>query len=288
MKHYTLVLVLLFFAKVLPAAEYYAPPDTIIQLPAATVEKTWFVKAFIEDEKKLWVSPKKILNKEKLFWMPVMGATVFALSRDEEIYKEFKSFQAKHPWVSDISPVITYGGENITVLSASALFYLGGLAFHNEKAKQTGVLSVEALAHAGLIVTIGKYFTGRQRPSYNNGKDNWHWFPASMKVFSAGHSQSEYDAFPSGHTIAAWSVATVIARQYKDKKIIPVICYTLATCVGLSRITEDAHWMSDVIVGAALGYSIGTFVVRERANTKFSIMPVTDGESVMIGTTYKF
>jgi membrane-associated phospholipid phosphatase len=286
MKNITL-LILVLIAKHCFASFYHTPPDTIFDEIKIPVEKVWIVKAFFEDEKKLWTSPVKLVNNEKIYWAPVLGATIFALSRDEKIYSEFKSFQAKHKWVSDVSPVITYGGENITVLSAGALFYLGGIAFHNDKAKQTGLLSVQALVHAGIIVTLGKYFTGRQRPEYDKGKDYWHWFPTSFNAFKNGYSQAGYDAFPSGHTIAAWSVATVIAKQYKDKKIIPVICYTLASGVGLSRLTEDAHWMSDVIIGAALGYSIGNFVVRERSDTKFSIFPTTNGESVLIGASVK-
>lgn len=286
MKKLTIIL-LIAVSKLCFASTFYDPPDTIFDFSESSSEKIWILKAFIQDEKKLWKSPVKMVNKEKVFWVPVLGATVFALSRDEEIYSEFKSFQSKHAWVSKISPVITYGGENITVISASALFFFSGMIFHNEKAKQTGLLSVQALAHAGIIVTLGKYFTGRQRPSYDKGKDYWHWFPTSLNAFKKGYSQSGFDAFPSGHTIAAWSVATVIAKQYKEKKIIPIVCYTLATGVGLSRITEVAHWMSDVIIGAALGYSIGNFVVKERADTKFSILPVTDGETVMIGARYK-
>ncbi|MFH0867642.1 MAG: phosphatase PAP2 family protein [Bacteroidota bacterium] len=278
---------MIFVAKHCFASLYQTPPDTIIDDITINKEKVWILKAFFEDEKKLWTSPVKLVNKEKIYWAPVLAATIFALSRDEEIYAKFKSFQAKYNWVSDISPKITLGGDNITVLSTCALFYFGGLAFNNEKAKQTGLLSIQALVHAGLIVTIGKYFSGRQRPSCDNGKDYWHWFPTSLNAFKEGYSQADYDAFPSGHTIAAWSVATVIAKQYRDKKIIPVICYSIATCVGLSRITEDKHWMSDVIIGGALGYSIGSFVVRERSDSKFSIFPVTNGEAVMIGASIK-
>ena len=212
---------------------------------------------------------------------------MYSLANDENIYSDFKKFQQKNKWVSDVSPVITYGGENITVLSLSGAFYFGGLIFKNDKAKQTGLLSVQALAHAGLIVTIGKFITGRQRPSYENGKDKSHWFPASFKQFN-GEARSKFDAFPSGHTIAAWSVATVIAKQYKDCKIIPILAYTAATGVGLSRITEDTHWMSDIIIGAALGYTIGNFVVKERANTHFKLFPSSNGKDIFLSSVYKF
>ncbi len=36
-----------------------------------------------------------------------------------------------------------------------------------------------------------------------------------------------------------------------------MIAYTAATLVGISRITENAHWATDVLAGAALGYVTG-------------------------------
>jgi membrane-associated phospholipid phosphatase len=251
-------------------------------------EKEWFVKAFCQDEKKLWISPFKRPDKSKIFWVPVIGATFLAIGHDEAIYAAFKRFQSKHRWVDHVSPVITLGGDNITVISECALFYFGGLVFHDGKARQTGVMAAEALAHAGLIVTIGKTLTGRQRPSFDHGKDHWSWFPASINMYKEGYLKSGYDAFPSGHTIAAWSVATVIAKQYREQKIIPIVAYTVAAGVGLSRITEDTHWLSDVILGGVLGYSIGSFVVRERSATRFTFLPVTDGKSAMISFTASF
>ncbi|HNW97892.1 MAG TPA: phosphatase PAP2 family protein [Bacteroidales bacterium] len=283
-----ILLALIFFSGIFVKAQNQDSLVISLNDVAVSPEKVWCVKAFIQDEKKLWMSPVKMMDKDKLYWAPVFGATIIALSRDEKIYSEVKKFQAKHQWVSDLSPVVTYGGENVTTLSTCALFYFGGLVFKNDKAKQTGLMATEALLHAGFIVTLGKLFTGRQRPSFDNGKDYWNWFPTSLNAFKKDYKQSGYDAFPSGHTIAAWSVATVIAKQYKDIKIVPIICYTLATGVGISRLTQDAHWMSDVIIGGALGYSIGSFVVRERTNTKFSLLPVTDGKSVMLSSTFKF
>ncbi|MCP4150208.1 MAG: phosphatase PAP2 family protein, partial [bacterium] len=70
---------------------------------------------------------------------------------------------------------------------------------------------------------------------------------------------------------------------------VPVLSYSLATLSGLSRITEDTHWLSDVFVGAVLGYAIGKFVVKRR-NRKgnFNIMPVATTRQVGLGITYVF
>jgi membrane-associated phospholipid phosphatase len=66
---------------------------------------------------------------------------------------------------------------------------------------------------------------------------------------------------PSGHTIAAFSIATVFARRYGNHRWVPFVAYGLAGVVGFSRMTLSAHFASDVFMGAALGYSISRFAV---------------------------
>ena len=258
------------------------------QIITSPYEKTWIIKSFLQDEKKIWGSVFKPPDLKKLYWIPVIGATVFSICYDEEIYARIKHFQSGHPWVSDISPVITLGGDNLTVVSVCGLFYLGGIITHSDKAKQTGLMTTEALLHAGFVVSIGKLASGRQRPSFDQGKDHWSWFPASLKMYKKDLPKSAYDAFPSGHTIAAWSVATVIARQYRDIKWIPPLCYLLATGVGLSRITEDTHWLSDVILGGALGYGIGRFVVNQQADSPMTLFPSLGPKALSLNANFRF
>jgi membrane-associated phospholipid phosphatase len=49
--------------------------------------------------------------------------------------------------------------------------------------------------------------------------------------------------------------------QYRDKPAVPVISYSAATLVGISRLTEQKHWASDVFAGALIGYLCGRQVV---------------------------
>jgi membrane-associated phospholipid phosphatase len=255
--------------------------DSIVNKPK------WILASLAEDQCKLWTSPFSIKTKDLKFWIPVLTATTVSIIYDEEIYSAVKDFQNSHDWVSDISPVITWGGEDAFVLSAGTLFYLSGVLSGKEKIKQTGLIALQTWVNAGIVVQVGKLIFGRQRPSFEDGEDRWHGFPASLNKFKDEPSP-KYDAFPSGHTIEVWALAAVIAEQYKDIKIVPVISYSLATGVGLSRITEDTHWLSDVIMGAALGYSIGKFMVRERKDTRWTILPRASGNKAEIIAVYQF
>ncbi len=256
-------------------------PDSLVEKPE------WFLASMIEDQGKLWTSPFRIKKQDLKFWIPVLTATAVSVIYDEEIYSSIKNFQDQHAWVSKVSPVITKGGEAFPV-EAGAVFVITGLIFRNEKAKQTGYIALQTWVHAGLIVQVGKLIFGRQRPSYEDGVDRWHGFPESLNRFRKDGSVSKYDAFPSGHTIEAFGLATVIAEQYKDIKIVPIISYSLAAGVGLSRITEDTHWLSDVILGAAMGYGIGKFMVRERKDTKWILIPKAEKDDLKLTAIYCF
>ena len=154
--------------------------------------------------------------------------------------------------------------------------------FKNQKLKNTTLLATQSYLTSGIWVAALKWVSGRARPSYYNTLNNenesiWHGLLFQYKRNSAGKRPdgSEYSAFPSGHSTAAFAVATVYAEEYKSKPWIPVIAYSSASLIALSRITENKHWASDVIVGSMLGYVCGKQVVRnfhrlERLNSLMS------------------
>lgn len=83
------------------------------------------------------------------------------------------------------------------------------------------------------------------------------WFK-SHGTFTGGRG-----SFPSGHTIAAFSVATVFADRYRRHRWVPWVAYGLAGLVGFSRVTLQSHFPSNVFMGAALGYVISHNIVLQ-------------------------
>jgi membrane-associated phospholipid phosphatase len=69
---------------------------------------------------------------------------------------------------------------------------------------------------------------------------------------------------PSGHTIAAFSVAVIIARRHGNHRWVPYVAYGMAALVGFSRLSLLSHFSSDVFMGGALGYSISRFTVLRK------------------------
>jgi len=66
---------------------------------------------------------------------------------------------------------------------------------------------------------------------------------------------SNTHSFPSGHTASAFAAARYLHREYGEvSPAYPIIGYTIAAGTGTFRQLNDAHWLSDVLVGAGLGY----------------------------------
>lgn len=63
-----------------------------------------------------------------------------------------------------------------------------------------------------------------------------------------------YESFPSGHTTLAFTGAAVLAKEYGKKyPWIKWSGYGIATVVGVFRMLNNKHWLSDVMGGAAVG-----------------------------------
>lgn len=242
-----------------PAAAGHAEAEEA----AAPQKKTTFVANYLKDEAEMWTAPFRLDWKDFAIFSTVLIGTGVLVANDESIYKNFKLFQSRHHWVETVSPKVTELGDWGTDIGIAGLFFLGGVIFKDRKARDTGVMAWEALLHTGLLVQVVKHLAGRQRPRVESGIDYWYGPAAFFKRYSQG-SFSRYDSFFSGHTVSAWSLATVIAENYKERLWVPITCYGLATLVGLSRLIEDDHWLSDVFVGAVIGFAVGKMVVRNR------------------------
>ncbi|MEO7119464.1 MAG: phosphatase PAP2 family protein [Ginsengibacter sp.] len=190
----------------------------------------------------------------------VAGALSFA---DEPIQKRALKLRANNPGLTNVSKYVTnFGG--LYEAYALAAFGAYGVIFKNEKMINTTLLATQAYIAAGAVESVTKFLSGRTRPSvYPDGTEAEPQFlgPFSKTATSTG-GKKVYSSFPSGHTTVAFAAATVFALEYKNDPIIPIIAYSAATMIGLSRITQNAHWSTDVLVGAALGLLTGKEVVN--------------------------
>ena len=155
---------------------------------------------------------------------------------------------------------------------AIAGFFVEGVLSKDNYSVETSLIASESILLSTLAVQVVKTVAGRSRPN-NFGTTNPHeWSGPFFKGTS----------FFSGHTVAAFSVASVIAYRYRDTKWVPVLSYGLATLGGLQRIYSNRHWTSDVLVGAAIGTATGIFLCKSWEKSTIHFFPSISANNVQM------
>jgi membrane-associated phospholipid phosphatase len=225
---------------------------------------------FLKDAGQIWSYPVHIKGRDILPMAGLAALTGVLIANDEGIFRGFRNFRDSHGWVRAVSPVITRMGSYGAWGTVGA-FLCFGLIAKNDKSVETAVLASNAMLQSELVVQAIKLLSGRQRPSWADGVDHWSGPAGLFERFEKGQF-TRYDSFPSGHAVTAFSLATVLAMQYRGSVWVPIVSYTVATAVGLSRLTENKHWLSDVLIGGVLGHLIGRLVVRNHRQ-RYHLMP---------------
>jgi len=214
-------------------------------------------KNVLRDQKPIWTFPGKAVRGKH--WRPFLAValgTVGLVILDPHI----------EPYFHDQSRFSGYKtgplrGRNTTLaeVMTPVAFYAAGLAKHSPHARNTGLLAAEGLAGAQIVCFVIKEAVGRLTPSDippdGNLRDTWFKYKGGL---------TNGGSFPSGHSASAFAVATVIAERYREHRWIPWVAYGAATVLSLSRLPAQAHFPSDIFIGAAMGYSISHFVVLRR------------------------
>jgi membrane-associated phospholipid phosphatase len=175
-----------------------------------------------------------------------------------------------------------YGNSLYAGILGSGL-YLTGTLLNNNGISSSGRMVVESVIYTGLAVSILKYTIGRARPYQNEGHADFFDYTFTEENVS----------FPSGHTATAFAVSTVLSGKI-DNTFVSVGLYGLAGLTAYQRMYDNKHWFSDVIVGAAIGYFIGSVISREdekRKNTFFNnidIIPSLNSSGAGLSFHYDF
>jgi membrane-associated phospholipid phosphatase len=200
-------------------------------------------------------SPFRLNTSNAMYLAGFAAVTGSLIAFDQQIDNGFKVLKSKYPFVNATSPVLTeFGGKY--GIGVCVLFGGYSILGHNQKAQETSVLLAEAMIMSGVWARVGKLLFGRERPSaaytYSHERGG-HWY-GPLPQFHKGGSVTQYDAFPSGHMATASAIATIFAEQYPDHQTVPIVAYTSASIIAITRMTEHTHWASDVFAGSVLGY----------------------------------
>jgi membrane-associated phospholipid phosphatase len=140
--------------------------------------------------------------------------------------------------------------------SAALTTYGVGLAIRDRATIHVGSDLIRAQALNAVITRVFKLTAQRKRPGGSS------------------------DSLPSGHSSATFATASVLGGHFGWRAALPA--YAAAGFVGWTRVRDRAHWLSDVVVGAAVGTIVGRTVTNGHRERTWALVPSASGTEVAI------
>ncbi|MDQ6828774.1 MAG: phosphatase PAP2 family protein [Gemmatimonadota bacterium] len=149
-------------------------------------------------------------------------------------------------------------------VAAAPIVWGDALAARHGNSAVYGGTSTAALALGFAVSRTAKHFVHRARPCTGEGSAAVSIL--SMRDTSTSCSRSSGIAhntsFFSEHAMAMFAIAAATsfsAQRGKDPHAdgITAVTFSVASAVGVGRIYQRHHWLSDVLVGAAVGTGAG-------------------------------
>ena len=153
--------------------------------------------------------------------------------------------------------------------AAVFILSLSGVEGKHDLSNQLAIYIKSEALMLGVVSTL-KYTVGEMRP--DTGRKN---------------------SFPSGHTAQAFTAATFLAKEYGYKSVwISIGAYTAATTVGVFRVLNNRHWLSDVLVGAGIGMLSTELIYRTHKGrwgkkNKLDVNPYASDGSLGVSLRFK-
>jgi membrane-associated phospholipid phosphatase len=183
-------------------------------------------------------------------WIPaalcLLGVLCFAI--DIPVAAFFKA--RTHPkFLREVSENAEFFGHGIGVA-----FLIIAVAVLDPRWKRWVGMLLAGAYGGGLTADLLKLLIVRIRPrNFDLGSGTvWDTFGPLFSFLK--HTNGDSHSFPSAHTATAFGFAVVLAAMYPRGKW---LFFIYAALVGLHRVECSAHYLSDVCVGAAVGWVMG-------------------------------
>lgn len=206
---------------------------------------------FGEDEIGIFSSPFRLQPKDAFWLAPLGAATGLAIAHDMNAAPAVgvdASRTTTTSRVADFSSLMATG-------AGGAGIYFVGLAGHNPKLAETGRLGTEAVIDSGSVTMALKLASNWGR---RQGEVKRDFLPYGTSNGEAGLS------FPSEHATSVMALARVIAGEYPQWYVAGP-AYGFAGAMSMSHMVTIRHSRSDILVGQAIGFLTGNYLLNHRA-----------------------
>jgi membrane-associated phospholipid phosphatase len=165
------------------------------------------------------------------------GGASIALRTTNADYHVDEYYRERHTFDGDWPDTFATLGNPALHFAMAGVWYVAGQQLQDDKTYEVGRKLFNALAITGVSTMFLKVAAWDDSP---NG---------------------EWGAWPSGHVSSTMTVATVLNGAYGPLVGVPM--FGLTALVGVERMDDREHWLSDVVFGAVLGWVVGETVVKE-------------------------
>lgn len=210
------------------------------------------------DQTRMLTSPLRVNKLDLIVWGSAIGSILYLAPRygkersvDERIEQ---GIDRRNTRANDFLKSFTHVGDAPVLFGVTVVGYGIGRWKDLPRVRTTSLHVFEALMDAGIASQVITILAGRRRPVDHPSRGP---FLGPIEYFSDSNNGS----FVSGHAALSFAMATVVTRESRSYYL-GVPAYLLASGVAYSRIHVERHWLSDVIGGSVLGYSVGILVTN--------------------------
>ena len=225
----------------------------------------------------IWTAPAHARARDAEGGAAVLAATGVGAALDEPL----QHWISTHPnaWPVVILRPLREGarypayelGSGQFLLPISAALYLAGSFSKSQGLRDAGLGCATAHLTAAGVRGLVFLFVQRDRPRLSPDD------PFNIRL--RGTRDWNKHSFFSGHIANSMGCASFLAHRFDLHLAEPVI-YGYVSAIGVGRVVDGRHWLSDTVVGALFGYVVGRTIsarmlARERAATQSPAAPLT-------------
>jgi len=237
------------------------------------------IRHFAGDLWSVWTGPAHTNARDILPTLGAAGIVALAGTQDSVVWE----WMTDHPnalLMRALCPIreewrlpLYELGSGQYILPMAGILYTAGRLTKNADLRDAGLgCAAGHLSSAGLRDIIYA-LVSRARPRIT---------PEPYHIALPGTKNWDMHSFLSGHIANSMACASFLGHRFALGAAEP-LPYMYSTAIGLGRMADGRHWLSDTMAGALMGFAIGrTIANRQLARAAKLSAPSTTGEKIPV------
>jgi membrane-associated phospholipid phosphatase len=238
------------------------------------------VQRLVGDMWSVWTSPAHANARDMEGVAAVLALSAAAAAGDEPLHKWMAAHEDSwpmrllHPLREEARYPAYEMGSGQYLLPLSTALYLAGTAGRSRGLRDAGLGCAAAHLTSAGARDIVYLLIQRDRPRESPDDPFRFRFPGQT---GWNYREWNWHSFFSGHIANSMGCASFLSHRFHLHAAEP-LAYTFVSAIGLGRVADGRHWLSDTVVGALFGYATGRTVsarmlARERGSAPRSPPP---------------